>query len=227
MSILILFQFSMASADFTRLEWVRPPQQQRSAETLERLLDAAEAIIAEKGVENASVAEIAKRAESSIGAFYARFHDKEGLLRYLFDRFGEQAEATAVAALDPARWDGVPLRQALETMIRFIIAVLHEKRGLIAAMLARMATDPALGQLGDRLLERISALMLGLIRARAVERDHRDADGAVHLAVWMVLSALELRAVYSLHAKPRHSDDETAKELAEVCIRYLGLSEKR
>src|SRR5438094_10457784 len=92
------------------LEWVRPPQQERSRQTLDRLLDAAEAIIAERGVDGANVADVATRAGSSIGAFYARFHDKEGLLRTLFERFGEQAEATALVALDAERWDGVPLR---------------------------------------------------------------------------------------------------------------------
>jgi AcrR family transcriptional regulator len=209
----------------TKLEWVRQPQQQRSQQTLERLLDAAEAIIAEHGVDNASVAEIAKRAESSIGAFYTRFHDKEGLLRCLFVRFGEQAEATADAALDVKRWEGVPLRDALETMMRFMIMVLHERRGLIAAMLARFASDPSLGTLGDRLLDKIAGLLLALIRARGLEGSHRDLEKGVHMAVWMVLSALELRAVYSLNAKPRHPDADVATELAECCLRYLGVHE--
>jgi len=169
-----------------KLEWVRTPRQARSRETLERLLDAAEAVLAKDGLEGASVAEIARRAGSSVGAFYARFHDKEGLLCYLFERFVEQAEATAVAALDPARWDGVPMREALETMLRFLVDVLHQKRGLLGAMLTRLPT-----------------------------------------AVWLVLGSLELRAVAAGHAKPRESDDDVAAELAELCVRYLGLVEPK
>jgi AcrR family transcriptional regulator len=207
------------------LEWVRPPRQERSRQTLDRLLDAAEAIIAERGVDNANVADIATRAGSSIGSFYARFHDKEGLLRTLFERFGEQAEATAVAALEPERWEGVPIRAALETMLRFIIAVLHDKRRLIAAMLARMETDPSLGELGDRLLGRISALLRELIRRREVRATHPAVDEGVHVAVWLVLSALELRAVHGLLHQPRFDDDDAAVRLADLCIRYLGLSE--
>jgi AcrR family transcriptional regulator len=210
-----------------KLEWVRMPRQARSQQTLERLLDAAEAIIAEQGVDNASVAEIARRADSSIGAFYARFHDKEGLLRYLFERFGEQADATALVALEPSRWEGVPLRQALETLLRFMSAVLNDKRGLIAAMFARVATDPSLGLLGDRLLERISSLLTALITSRGARVEHRELDKAVHVVVWTVLSALELRAVYSIHSKPRFSDNDAASELTELCIRYLGLFEPR
>ncbi len=207
------------------LEWVRPPQQERSRQTLDRLLDAAEAIIAERGVDNANVADVAARAGSSIGAFYARFRDKEGLLRTLFERFGEQADATALAALEPERWEGVPIRAALETMVRFLIAVLHDKRRLVAAMLARMETDPSLGELGDRLLARISALLLALIRRRGVHSTHPDVPEGVHTAVWLVLSALELRAVHGLLHEPRFDDGEAATRLTDLCIRYLGLSE--
>ncbi|MBM4374383.1 MAG: TetR/AcrR family transcriptional regulator [Deltaproteobacteria bacterium] len=210
-----------------KLEWVRTPQQARSRETLERLLDAAEAVLAEGGLEGASVSEIARRAGSSVGAFYARFHDKEGLLRYLFERFDEQAEATAVVALEPARWDGVPLREALETMLRFLVDVLHEKRGLLGAMLTRMPTLPALGLLGDRLLGRVSGLVLALLRARGATVDRPDPAAAVRTAVWLVFGALELRAVAAGHAKPRESDDDVAAELAELCVRYLGLVEPK
>ena len=62
------------------LVWVRPPQQARSQLTLSRILDATEAILAEKSWEDAGVAEIARRAGSSVGAFYSRFRDKDALL---------------------------------------------------------------------------------------------------------------------------------------------------
>jgi AcrR family transcriptional regulator len=208
-----------------KLEWIHAPQQARSRETLERLLDAAEAVIAEKGVEGASVAEIARRADSSIGAFYARFHDKEGLLRYLFERFDEQADATARAALDPARWEGVPLRQAFETMLRFLVDVLHEKRGLLAAMVARMPSSPSVGLLGERTLARVAELVVTLVQARRATTTHPDLERAVHTATWMVLGALELRAIGAGHSAPRLDDDTTAHELAELCVRYLGLTE--
>ncbi|HEY1598537.1 MAG TPA: helix-turn-helix domain-containing protein, partial [Pirellulales bacterium] len=66
-----------------KVEWVRPPRQTRSQETLERLLDAAEEVFAEKGFESATVAEVVRRAKSSVGAMYARFTDKNALLSCL------------------------------------------------------------------------------------------------------------------------------------------------
>ena len=63
-----------------------PPRQTRSLKTAERMLAAAEAILKEGGLSGLSIAEVVRRAESSVGAFYGRFKDKDGLLRALHTR---------------------------------------------------------------------------------------------------------------------------------------------
>jgi AcrR family transcriptional regulator len=205
------------------LEWVRPPQQARSQQTLERLLDAAEALIEDKGLDNATVSEIAKRAGSSVGAFYSRFSDKEGLMRCLFERFHEQAIATAEAVLVPERWHGIPIEHALEALVAFMLHILRERRGLIVALLARAAGDPELGALGETLHEHLSERLLGLIELRGERTAHPDPDTAVHIAVWMVVSAIELRTLYTSAGQQKHPDELVAREVARMCTSYLGL----
>lgn len=63
------------------------PQQARSAATLRRLLDETEGLFAEVGVEAATTAEIARRAEVSIGTFYRFFADKQALIDGITDDF--------------------------------------------------------------------------------------------------------------------------------------------
>ena len=53
-----------------------PPKQARSQRTLERILQAAEELVLEKGLASVSVPDIVARANSSVGGFYARFEDK-------------------------------------------------------------------------------------------------------------------------------------------------------
>ena len=66
----------------------RTPRQKRSRESLERLLDATEEQISAVGVESFTVADVVRRAELSVGAFYARFPEAfysislQGLLRF-------------------------------------------------------------------------------------------------------------------------------------------------
>jgi AcrR family transcriptional regulator len=62
------------------------PRQARSVETRARLLAAAAGIIAENGIEGASVDAIAERAERTSGSLYGQFGSKDGLIVELLDR---------------------------------------------------------------------------------------------------------------------------------------------
>lgn len=208
----------------SELEWVRPPQQARSQQTLERLLDAAEALIDEGGLDSATVAQIAKRAGSSVGSFYARFADRDALVHCVFERFHEQAMATARVVLTPGRWAGVDIGQALESMLLFMLRVLRERQQLIVALLVHAAYDPELSALGERLHQYITEYLNDMIEERDETVDHPNPEMAVGLCVWMVLSSLEIRFLYSTGgAVGREPDDVIAAEMARMCVRYLGL----
>jgi len=65
------------------------PRQQRSHESTQRLLDAAAELIAERGLAEATLAAIGKRAGFSRGIVSTRFGSKEGLLWALVERSTE------------------------------------------------------------------------------------------------------------------------------------------
>ena len=123
------------------LQWVRPPQQARSQETLDRILEAAGTLVSEKGFEDATVGDIVRRAGSSVGAFYARFRDKEGLLYALSDRYLAEATATADDALDPERWEGASVAEIIAEVVRFLVVSYRERAGLMRAFVVRNHTD--------------------------------------------------------------------------------------
>jgi AcrR family transcriptional regulator len=79
-------------------------QDERKAETRQRLLQAAGELIAERGVAGASVDALAEAADRTSGAIYAHFGGKEGLLVALFDEWkdalGEVVRAEFEAASD-------------------------------------------------------------------------------------------------------------------------------
>jgi AcrR family transcriptional regulator len=85
-----------------------PPISDRRAATRRRLLDAAIAVVAERGFHAASVDAIAAEAGYSVGAIYSNFGGKDDLFLAVFDEHAawfEQvmsdatAEATAIEAL--------------------------------------------------------------------------------------------------------------------------------
>ena len=215
-----------SSREAPQLEWVRPPLQARSQQTLERILDAAEQIINDKGVEAATVSEIAKRAGSSVGAFYARFADKEALVRCVLERFCQEAVATSEAVLQHDHWDGVSLRDALETMVAFTLRMMMERRGILVAVSVRAARDREVTALGDRLHDHITHAVHRLITARGHTMAHPDPETAVRIGVWMVLSSLEARALYATSDARKIADDVVAKEIAQMMIAYLGIDRR-
>ena len=209
------------------LHWVRPPQQVRSQETLDRILDAAESLVAEKGFEDATVAEVARRAESSVGAFYARFHDKNGLLYALYDRYLEQAMATADVALDAARWEGTPIPDLLRAVVRFLVEVYRERAGLIRAFVLRNYSDHEFRARQERLSHHVNTGLSRLLLARAAEITHPDPARAAAFGLTMTVNTIEGAVLFGelRSADLTLSDDELAAELARAFLAYLGVTD--
>ena len=125
------------------LRWAKPPRQARSQRTLERLLDAAEELIMERGSTGLTVSEVVRVAGSSVGAFYARFPDKDALLATLHERACVEALATTDLALDPARWTRADVGRVILELVKFVDSTCRERMGLLLAFIAMAATDSA------------------------------------------------------------------------------------
>jgi AcrR family transcriptional regulator len=72
-------------------------QEERRADTRQRLLDAAAELFAERGIEGSSVDAIAERAERTSGAIYDHFDGKQGLLFALLEGWVDDV-AVAIGA---------------------------------------------------------------------------------------------------------------------------------
>lgn len=205
------------------LRWITPPQQERSRQTLDRLLDAAEALVSEKGFADTSVAEVARRAGSSVGAFYTRFPNKEALLHALYDRYVVQAVATADDALDPERWRGASSARILRAVLRFLVAIYRDQNGLIRAFTVANQTDPAFQGRRDRLSHYVSTRLSELLLERAHEIRHPDPARACHFGLTLVFSTLDSVMLFG-EMRPRDlvlDDDSLADELARAYLAYL------
>jgi AcrR family transcriptional regulator len=206
------------------LQWVRPPRQARSQETLDRILDAAEALVAEKGFEDTPVAEVVRRAGSSVGAFYARFHDKEGLLHALYERYYEEAVATADHALAPARWEGASVAEIVGAVVPFLVAIFRERQGLMRAFVVRNHTHPEFQARQQRLSHHVIARLSALVLARRKELAHPDPERATRFGLMLVFSALETMILFGEMRSSllSLSDDDLANELTRSTLAYLG-----
>ncbi len=74
-----------------RRGWIRPVTQDRSREMCEKILIAALEVFARKGYRDTKIQDITEVAGCSVGIFYKRFVDKEGLFYALQHRHYERA----------------------------------------------------------------------------------------------------------------------------------------
>jgi len=185
-----------AAAREGALRSVAAPKQRRSERTLRRLLDAGEALIEEKGLGEVSVPDIAARAGSSVGGFYARFRDKNELLRALEERFFGELLLRVEALCRPARWQGVPLPEIVRACVALLVSTFRERQALIRAFLFRGLQDPEF--MGDalRFRRRVSERIAQLLLARRAEIAHRDPALAIDLGVQLAFGLMHQFVVF-------------------------------
>src|SRR5690349_3773360 len=118
------------------LRSVARPKQARSEESLRRLLDAAESLIHERGFGEVSIADIARRARSSVGGFYSRFRDKDELLLALHEHFA-RALVQRFEALETSLGEPVELSELLRPSVHLLVEMHRAHAPLLAAFVAR------------------------------------------------------------------------------------------
>src|SRR5512132_3307501 len=109
----------------------RPPQQHRSQETLDRILDAAERVLDTKSFSEATLLEILERAGVTVGAFYRRFPDKDAVLHLMDERFFAELYVRGDTVLEPTRWVGLPISDIVREFTREAVSLYRERRGLL------------------------------------------------------------------------------------------------
>jgi AcrR family transcriptional regulator len=200
-------------------------QQHRSLQTFERLLSAAEALLAERPFEEVSVNDICVRAGHSVGAFYRRFESREGLLQVLHERYTERAIHLQSRALNPARWEGVPLREMLEQVIAEIVKVTQQNANFLLATAHLAVSDQTVASREGRIHAEFQACISRLILLRVESIGHPRPRAAA------LFCALQLRAVlfYRLElvqalqlTSDDMSDREFITELAAASMAYLS-----
>ncbi|MEZ5810960.1 MAG: helix-turn-helix domain-containing protein [Rhizobiaceae bacterium] len=177
----------------SELHWRRTGKQSRSERTQEALLDAAEALILEKGTEATSIADIASRAGYSIGSVYHHFKDKKALYFALFRRMTDAYEALNRQASDPALWEGASIRDLLHGYIEITLATARESAAAKAAVSAVIADHPELVAHYAEIQRETRRLLLEFVLARRDEIGRTDAAAAAAFVIDQLAAMLRAR----------------------------------
>lgn len=198
--------------------------QDRSRQTAARLLAAAETVLEKRGLEGASVPEIARRAGVSPASIYRRFIDKDGLLREVFERFFERSIKANAEALQPSRWKATSLEQSVCTLVAGMVAAYSQRPGLLRAVISysEQHPDAAFRRRALELRERSLGGIEKIVLLHAKEIRHPHPKKAVRIALQLVSLALKERISPSNKlGGPALPAEELRIELTRVFLGYL------
>jgi AcrR family transcriptional regulator len=203
-------------------------KQHRSSQTFERLLNAAEELVSERPFDEVSVNDICARAGHSVGAFYRRFESREGLLHVLHERYTERVMHLQSAALNPARWEGIPLPDMLKLVIEEIVKVTRQNLGLLLATEHLAGSDQAVAAREGRIHDEFHAGMTRLILLRVESIEHPRPRTAAAFCAQQLRAALfyRLQLAGALQmSSDELTDREFVAELTLASMAYLGAAD--
>jgi AcrR family transcriptional regulator len=201
------------------------PQQARSRRTLERLVDAAEALFAERGYDGASIGDIVARARCSVGAFYARFKDKEGLFLHIHDRQCELLIQRIGFLCDLFRAENASLEVVVRQSVRALFLFAGQRRALTRVFIQRSGIDPDFharyARTWGAARERLRPVML----ARRGEIAHPDPERAVDFALQLMHSGWANDVLHHRMAEitGQETGEALVEDLTDACLAWLGI----
>jgi len=152
------------------------PSQQRSIENVERILNAAAAVLAEGGYDNLKTVTIAKKAGSAVGSVYQYFPNKHAIMTMLVERW----LASDVRALDrvEARADEYDsIVDEFTDLAKIMISDYKEQEGLLS-LVNIIHSIPELHEMEEAHDKRFAKRL-----AKIIDRHDLKADGDEKLAL--------------------------------------------
>jgi AcrR family transcriptional regulator len=200
---------------------LREPAQKRSAETLNRLLIAAEAAFSERGFAAARLTDIAADAGVTVGAVYARFRDKEALFEAVLRRFHRVSVDEVSSYFAAASHSGV---EAYDGVRRFVIGTgltFSARQGLYRAIIEHGLADPEVWIIPTQMRVDSLAIVIDFLNTKGIALSPDDIRAKVAQQMmygYLLISLLNPNS-------PVLPNDRTAlSQLAEAVCHQLGLS---
>ena len=188
------------------------PRQERSRRLVEGLLDAAERIVVERGVESLTTRDIAEGADAPVASLYQYFADKEDVLLALALR--DMGEMDTQVADDLAELEVLSISNVVRTTMMAFVSV-YRRRPAFVEIYLRGRTNQAVHRFGQEHNLRVAENL------RAYAIDAGLAADSLSLKVAQLAVEIGDRVFQLAYAEDVDGDAELVEEGVVLVTAYL------
>jgi len=207
-------------------DWVTTPSQQRSRQTLQKVLATARDLFVNQGFEETTIAEISRRSGVSVGSIYNLFADKHSIFLALYEHYRATREAQIGEMVGQLRWQMASAIDVIRFHIEIVFSSSRDDAGFLRLVERRRAVDVNFYHTLARAEDHFCQLMYGLYKRHAEEFDHADLEAAVRYLHYVIRGS----AIWSIMPPERDDPFFTVanpgyqEETLRMACRYLGLA---
>jgi AcrR family transcriptional regulator len=197
-----------------RREAIRHPQQARSQQRVEQILDACKQLIAEKGCAGLKMGDIAATAEISIASIYQYFPNKQAIITALATHYLETFRIKALNTLSEAPDDLDELWQR-SMEIQESYYRMHREDPVVRDIWKGMATDKSLQDVNE--LDRITSIELVFEVAEHLFKPSKRAQVKQTLELFLDFTQVAVARAVELDEAAGRQKIELTKQMLSAC----------
>jgi AcrR family transcriptional regulator len=187
------------------------PRRRPGKERVAALMEAAASVIAERGFEAATMAEIAARAGALIGSLYHFFPNKEVLADALIQRYGEIIDE-AFARID-SQASSMPIEELADALVYFLVEIQGESKAMRALLESR-------AEFSTRRHEFRNAALRHIAQTLMLRSPRLCPETAQHMAVVLLQNMKNMKTLAADHGAA--TSRGASAELRDMTRLYLA-----
>jgi AcrR family transcriptional regulator len=201
---------------------IRPPQQRRSQESLERVLQAGFELLRERGFEGFTLQEVSQRANVSIGSIYARVPSREALIMAVYERAMLWTEEQAGPLEQAAHRPGTT-REQIEAIAAEAASQVLTHGDVLRVFMRQAPLEPWIMERAAVKSQATCEVFTGAVLEHRDEIRHDDPELAADIAWRLVYNTTARRITHgpTFESERQVSDEQLAHELARAVTDYL------
>lgn len=204
----------------------RSAQQERSRETLTRILEAAEELLETREFDQLTMAELARHAGCAVGTVYGRLPNKESILLCLHERYLEAGVSASAQLFEGC--EGAGLEERVQAISSLVVDFYGAHRGVTRAItnyLFARASDDLVGNVARFRKNATAAFkQAASFLAEKVDRGvHSDPQAAAEFALLAATDLAQSRLAFGDRSglRIRYSNKTLKARLSALQLAYL------